>query len=38
MKTGWEYSTIGELCNKMNGFWKGKTGKIGKKAVNLQSE
>ncbi len=24
MKEGWEYSTIGELCNKINGLWKGK--------------
>ncbi|MBR6198299.1 MAG: restriction endonuclease subunit S [Bacteroidaceae bacterium] len=24
MKKGWEYSTIGELCNKINGLWKGK--------------
>ena len=26
MKEGWEYSTIGDLCDKMNGLWKGKTG------------
>ena len=26
MKEGWEYSTIGDLCEKMNGLWKGKTG------------
>ena len=26
MKEGWEYSTIGELCDKKNGLWKGKTG------------
>jgi len=26
MKKGWEYSTIGDLCDKMNGLWKGKTG------------
>ena len=26
MKEGWDYSTIGDLCDKMNGLWKGKTG------------
>ena len=26
MKEGWEYSTIGDLCDKMNGLWKGKVG------------
>ena len=26
MKKGWEYSTIGDLCDKMNGLWKGKIG------------
>jgi len=26
MKEGWEYSTIGDLCDKMNGLWKGKIG------------
>ena len=26
MKEGWEYSTIGDLCDKSNGLWKGKTG------------
>ena len=26
MKKGWEYSTIGDLCDKMNGLWKGKVG------------
>ncbi len=26
MKEGWEYSSIGDLCDKMNGLWKGKTG------------
>lgn len=26
MKEGWTYSTIGELCDKMNGLWKGKIG------------
>ena len=26
MKEGWEYSTIGDLCNKINGLWKGKKG------------
>ena len=26
MKDGWEYSTIGDLCDKMNGLWKGKIG------------
>jgi len=26
MKEGWEYCTIGNLCDKMNGLWKGKTG------------
>lgn len=24
MKEGWKYSTIGELCDKSNGLWKGK--------------
>ncbi len=24
MKEGWEYSTIGDLCDKINGLWKGK--------------
>ena len=26
MKKGWEYSTIGDLCDKINGLWKGKVG------------
>ena len=26
MKEGWEYSTIGDLCDKINGLWKGKVG------------
>lgn len=26
MKEGWEYCTIGDLCDKMNGLWKGKIG------------
>ena len=26
MKEGWEYSNIGDLCDKINGLWKGKTG------------
>ena len=26
MKEGWKYNTIGELCDKMNGLWKGKIG------------
>ena len=26
MKKGWEYSTISDLCDKMNGLWKGKIG------------
>ena len=26
MKEGWKYSTIGDLCDKMNGLWKGKIG------------
>ena len=26
MKEGWEYSTIGDLCDKLNGLWKGKKG------------
>ena len=26
MKEGWEYRTIGDLCDKSNGLWKGKTG------------
>ena len=26
MKKGWEYSTIGDLCDKINGLWKGKIG------------
>ena len=26
MKEGWEYSTIGDLCDKLNGLWKGKIG------------
>jgi type I restriction enzyme S subunit len=25
MKEGWEYKTIGDLCDKINGLWKGKT-------------
>ena len=26
MKEGWEYSSIGDLCDKLNGLWKGKIG------------
>ena len=26
MKEGWKYSTIGDLCDKINGLWKGKVG------------
>ena len=26
MKEGWNYSSIGDLCDKMNGLWKGKIG------------
>ena len=26
MKERWEYSTIGDLCDKLNGLWKGKKG------------
>ena len=26
MKEGWEYSTIGNFCDKINGLWKGKKG------------
>ncbi len=26
MKKEWKYRTIGDLCDKMNGLWKGKTG------------
>ena len=24
MKEGWEYRTLGECCEKINGLWKGK--------------
>ena len=33
MKEGWEYSTIGDLCDKMNGLWKGKIGPFVKVGV-----
>jgi len=33
MKEGWEYSTIGNLCDKMNGLWKGKIGPLVKVGV-----
>ena len=33
MKEGWEYSTIGNLCDKMNGLWKGKIGPFVKVGV-----
>ena len=26
MKEGWEYKKLGDLCDKINGLWKGKTG------------
>lgn len=33
MKEGWEYSSIDDLCDKINGLWKGKTGPFVKVGV-----